>query len=145
MLHSTISRKGGKARSTAKTSANRTKAAAFWKEVREGKRPPPARPRVPPAPEEVARKLAPYCRARGIKRLEVFGSVARGDARRGSDVDLIATFETTPGLQFFGMVDEMSEILSAPVDLLTRQEIDEMTNPFRKQSILADAREILSL
>jgi predicted nucleotidyltransferase len=67
----------------------------------------------------VAELLAPYCRANGIKSLEIFGSVARGTARRGSDVDLIVTFDRPLGLRFFGMADDMAELLNAPVDLLT--------------------------
>ncbi len=140
-----ISRKGGRARSEAKTAANRAKMVAYWKEVQAGKRPPPARPRVPPPPEKIATLLAPYCRANGIKRLELFGSVARRQARRGSDVDLIATFDGPVGLRFFGMPDDMAAILGVPVDLLERQSVDRMTNPYRKDSILADAREILAL
>lgn len=145
MLHSTISRRGGKARSEAKTAANRSKASAFWQDVRAGKRPAPLRPRVPPAPGKIGELLAPYCRANGIRRLEIFGSVARGQPRRGSDVDLIATFDRPIGLRFFGMPDDMAAILGVPVDLMSRQSVDEMTNPYRKESILADAREILAL
>jgi len=43
------------------------------------------------------------------------------------------------------MADEMAAILGVPVDLLDRQTVDEMTNPFRKQSIQADVREIFSV
>jgi predicted nucleotidyltransferase len=88
--------------------------------------------------------LASYCSANGIKSLEVFGSVARGQAHRGSDVDLIATFEQPIGLRFFGMHEDMAEILGVPVDLMTRQTLEQMTNPHRKNSILADARQILA-
>jgi hypothetical protein len=42
------------------------------------------------------------------------------------------------------MPDEMAKILGVPVDLLSRESVDEMTNPFRKTSILADAHEILT-
>ena len=145
MLHSTLSRRGGKARSEAKTIANRAKAAAFWQSVRVGASPAPRRPRVPPDDHEIAKALDAYCRNNGIQRLEIFGSVARGEAKRGSDVDLIATFLRPVGLRFFSMADEMAAILGVPVDLLDRQAVDEMTNPFRKQSIQADAREILSV
>lgn len=136
---------GGRTRSKAKTLANRAKATAFWKAVRAGKAEPPRRPRVPPSPEQAAELLREYCSKNGIRRLEVFGSVARGTARRGSDVDLIATFRRTPGLRFFVMADEMAEILRVPVDLLDRESVDEMTNPYRKQSIMSDVRQILSL
>ena len=97
---------------------------------------------APPAPETIARKLAPYCKASGIVRLEAFGSVARGDARRGSDVDLIATFRENPGLRFFGMEEEMAAILGTSVHLLTQDSVQQMTNPYRRASILADAKVI---
>lgn len=86
--------------------------------------------------------MASYCPQAGITRLEVFGSAARGDARRGSDVDLMATFATNPGLRFFAIEDEMAAILGVPVHLLTRESVEQMSNPFRRASILADAREV---
>jgi len=142
MDHKAFSRKGGKARSPAKTAANRAKAKAYWDAVRSGKKPSPRRSRTPPTPEFIAERLADYCRQTGITRLEVFGSTSRGDAERGSDVDLIATFAENPGLGFFVMEEEMSAILGVPVHLLTRDSVDQMTNPYRRASILEDARAI---
>jgi hypothetical protein len=84
--------------------------------------------------------LAAYCRQAGITRLEAFGSVARGEGRRGSDVDLLATFASNPGLRFFTMEDDMSAILGVPVHLLTRESVEQMSNPYRRESILTDAR-----
>jgi uncharacterized protein len=140
--HATFSRKGGKARSLAKTAANRAKSITYWKAVRAGQRTAPRRRRVPPSLEIVAQMLAAYCRAAGITRLEAFGSAARGEAQRGSDVDLIATFDKNPGLRFFTMEDEMAAILGVPVHLLTRESVDQMSNPYRQASILADAQVI---
>jgi predicted nucleotidyltransferase len=142
MNHAAFSRKGGKARSMAKTVANRAKAAAFWDAVRKGEKPAPRRLRMPPAPEMVAKLLADYCRQAGITRLEVFGSTARGEATRGSDVDLLATFAGNPGLRFFTMEEEMAAILGVPVHLLTRDSVEQLSNPYRRDSILADARVI---
>lgn len=101
-----------------------------------------AAPVLPPSPDEIARRLAPLCRAHGITRLEVFGSVARGDARPGSDVDLIATLTKPLGFRFYGLADDMEEAIGAEVDLLTRHHVDTMTNPFYRESILRDARVI---
>lgn len=64
------------------------------------------------------------------------------DAKRDSDVDLMATFDTNPGLRFFTMADEMTAILGVPVHLLTRESVEQMSNPYRRASILADAKEI---
>lgn len=129
-------------RSAAKTKANRAKARAYWKKVREGKIDPPRRPCAPPSIEEISRRLAPYCRKRGIQELQIFGSAARGEARRGSDIDLIARFSKTPGLSFFGMEEEIAEILGVPVHLMTWESVDQMANPYRKDSILRDAKAI---
>jgi len=90
--------------------------------------------------DAISRLLAPYCREHGIIRLEAFGSTARGEARQGSDVDLLATFSANPGLAFFAMEDDMAAILGVPVHLLTRDSVDQMTNPYRRSSILADAK-----
>jgi predicted nucleotidyltransferase len=140
MDHLAFSRKGGKARSPAKTAANRAKAVAYWKAVREGAALKPGHGRL--SLKAVAEKLAPYCRQNGITQLEVFGSLARGSAKGGSDVDLLATFSRTPGFRFFSMAEEMSGILGSPVHLLTRDSVEEMANPYRKESILADAKVI---
>jgi predicted nucleotidyltransferase len=142
MLHSTFSRKGGQARSLAKTLANREKARRYWEDVRRGKCPAPRRPRRPPAADKLGAMLAAYCRRNGIIRLEVFGSVARGEERRGSDVDLIATFREVPGLRFFNMDKELEAILGVPVHLLTAEAVDAMSNPYRKAAINGERKVI---
>jgi predicted nucleotidyltransferase len=138
VLHTTLSRKGGQVRSPAKTVANRAKIAAFWADVRAGRRAAPHRPRTPPPIEAIARLLAPICQKHGITRLEIFGSAARGESRRGSDVDVIATFREHPGLGIVEIEQSMSQLLGVPVDLLTHEAVEEMANPFRRESILRD-------
>ena len=142
MLHSTVSRKGGQARSPKKTRANRAKAAAFWEAVREHRIAPPRRYRKPPGIDEIRQRLASYCRHHGIIRLDVFGSIARGEGRPGSDVDLIAEFDSNPGLRFFVMEEEISALLGVPAHLLTRDSVKAMPNRLRREAILADARAI---
>jgi predicted nucleotidyltransferase len=55
-------------------------------------------------------------RARGVEALTVFGSVARGDATEGSDVDLAvqpsATF-SAGGFDHFGQLDALRDRLAA--------------------------------
>ena len=115
---------------------------AFWNAVRSGAKPAPRRLCTPPSPEAIATLLTGYCREVGISCLAVFGSLARGEARRGSDVDLLATFAGNPGLRLFTMEEEMAAILGVPVHLLTRESVEQMSNPYRRESILADARVI---
>ncbi len=67
--------------------------------------------------------IAEFCRRHHIRRLAVFGSVLHGDARPDSDLDVLVEFETghVPGLGFFAMEQELSELLGRPVDLNTPQ------------------------
>jgi predicted nucleotidyltransferase len=142
MDHRAISQRGGRARSLAKTVANRAKAAAYWKAVRAGKRPAPRRAGPALDPDAVARLLSECCRRRGIALLEAFGPAGRGGRRRGGEVDLLATFPTDPARGLPSAEAEMAAILGVPVRLLARAAVEHMANPFRRASILADARVI---
>ena len=67
-------------------------------------------------------KLAEFCRARGIRKLSLFGSVLRDDFDPShSDVDVLVEFASgvRPGLKFFGYGDELSEILGQKIDFNT--------------------------
>jgi predicted nucleotidyltransferase len=65
--------------------------------------------------------VAAFCRRHHIRRLSLFGSVLRSDFRPDSDVDVLVEFEPgyVPGLAFFGMEEELSQILGRKVDLNT--------------------------
>jgi predicted nucleotidyltransferase len=59
-------------------------------------------------------------RSFGVKSLALFGSVARGEARLDSDVDLLVEFDRPVGL--FGLVAlqlRLEQILGCPVDIGT--------------------------
>mgnify|MGYP001579267203 CR=1 FL=1 len=69
------------------------------------------------------RRIAEFCRRHRIRRLAFFGSVLRKDFNTHSDVDVLVEFEDAhvPGLAFFTMEKELSEILGYKVDLNTPQ------------------------
>lgn len=57
----------------------------------------------------------------GIVRLSLFGSTARGDAGPSSDVDLLATFDSTRRISLLdiaGMELDLAEMLGCKVDLI---------------------------
>ena len=68
-------------------------------------------------------KIADFCRRNHIRKLSLFGSALRDDFRPDSDIDVLVEFEPghVPGLRFFAMQVELSEILGRPVDLNTPQ------------------------
>ncbi len=60
-------------------------------------------------------------RAAGIERLALFGSVARDQAGIGSDVDLLAAFDSRRPLSLLDVMrleNRLSDLLGAPVDLV---------------------------
>lgn len=54
----------------------------------------------------------------GASNVRVFGSVARGEASAGSDVDFLVDFDTSRGLMpLFRLTTELEGELSCPVDV----------------------------
>jgi hypothetical protein len=70
-------------------------------------------------------KIAEFCRARGIRRLSLFGSVLREDFDpKRSDVDVLAEFEPGAlegvGFRYFGYGEQLAAILGRKVDFCSR-------------------------
>ncbi len=70
-------------------------------------------------------KIAGFCKARGIRKMSLFGSVLRPDFDPGtSDVDVYAEFEPGAlngiGLDYFGYGDELASILGHKVDFCAK-------------------------
>ena len=65
--------------------------------------------------------VAEYCSRHHITSLALFGSVLREDFSPQSDIDVLIEFEPgfTPGLAFFRIQRELSNILGRTVDLNT--------------------------
>ena len=83
-----------------------------------------------PRLEEVKQALAARegeLKAQGVSSLAVFGSVARGEAGPGSDVDLLVEFDRSVGLfHFIHVQDFLGDLLGgAEVDLVIRDAVYE--------------------
>ena len=67
--------------------------------------------------EAMGPRLAELCQKYGIAELSVFGSVARGDARPDSDVDLL--YVRVPGndlgMSYFALQDDLEKLFGRPV------------------------------
>jgi predicted nucleotidyltransferase len=69
---------------------------------------------------EIKSKILPVLKKYGVKRASLFGSVARGESTKNSDIDLLV--ELPEGSSLFelgGLKMELEELLGLKVDILT--------------------------
>lgn len=83
-------------------------------------------------------KIAEFCRRHHIRKLALFGSVLRDDFRPDSDIDVLVEFDPmhVPGLAFFAMQDELSEVFGRRVDLNTPK----FLSRYFRDKVLAEAK-----
>jgi predicted nucleotidyltransferase len=66
----------------------------------------------------------------GVESLRLFGSVARGDASPGSDVDLLVSFRKTPTFSgYMKLRIFLEDLLGAKVDLVTESGLRDLVRP----------------
>lgn len=81
---------------------------------------------------------SPICSELDVKRLDLFGSQARGDAGIKSDVDLLVEFEPSSvplHSRFFTLLHRLEDDLGRKVDLLTHKGL---RNPYFRRRVLAE-------
>jgi predicted nucleotidyltransferase len=87
------------------------------------------------------RAAEPQILAPGGRRLALFGSVARDEATKDSDVDLLVEF--APGQKSFdrfnALYDLLESILNCPVEIVTTDAL----SPYIGPHILAEATDVL--
>lgn len=76
-------------------------------------------------------QIAALCRKYGVRKLELFGSAARGDFDPAdSDIDLFYEFDADPthlADRFFGLMEDLEQLLGRKVDLVSSQDV---RNPY---------------
>lgn len=83
------------------------------------------------------KELEDYCRKNQIKLFGLFGSFARGEANKNSDIDILVDFYKIKSLMEIGGIQyDLEESLGRPVDLVSRRS----TKPALKNNILKDLK-----
>jgi len=93
-----------------------------------------------PVVETRRAELADVCRRHGVRRLELFGSAARGDFDEGkSDLDFLVELagnaQSSPLDEYFDLKDALEALFNRPVDLLSGKSV---RNPYIRASIDKD-------
>jgi len=74
--------------------------------------------------DKIIDKLVSILKKHGAKKIEIFGSYARGEQKEKSDLDVIVEFEKRKSLlELVGIEQELEDALGIKVDLLTRASI----------------------
>ncbi len=90
--------------------------------------------------KRIKKRALPILKQAGVTRSSVFGSYARGDAKKSSDIDIL--IEPPETMSLFGLAGlklDLEEVLGQEVDILTYNSI----HPLLKESILKDQIRIL--
>ncbi len=84
------------------------------------------------------KKMQEYFSTQPVEKVWLFGSCSRGEETLDSDVDLLVTLDSRKpvGLQFFGMYEDLREMLGREVDLVTEDSL----MPFARESANRDKK-----
>ena len=81
--------------------------------------------------DQIKQSIAPVLNQYGVTYAGVFGSVARGEDRSDSDVDILITLKQPVSLlTFFALNDELEGALRCKVDLVTENSLDAHVKPY---------------
>ncbi len=82
--------------------------------------------------------LAEYFKTKPVLKAWLFGSFARGEETAKSDVDILVVLDHSQpvGLEFFGMYEDLKELLGRNVDLVTERSLAS----FARKSVERDRR-----
>jgi predicted nucleotidyltransferase len=91
---------------------------------------------TPVIPEDLATQVRALGARHGVRRIRVFGSVARSEARPDSDIDLLVEYQPGHGgFAFVEFCEGVERLLGRRVDVVTERSL----HPLVRDRVLAQA------
>ncbi|MDP2910673.1 MAG: nucleotidyltransferase family protein [bacterium] len=90
----------------------------------------------------IKKKIAPILKSHDVKKAAIFGSFARGEQNKKSDIDILIKFKKDNDKSLFDLVGlrlDLEEVLKRKVDVLTYNSL----HPLLKNIILKEQKAIL--
>ena len=91
--------------------------------------------------DELREKILPVLLPYGVKSVAVFGSIVRGEDTLESDIDILVELkppsERPPiGLRWFGLEQELEQILERKVDLVSQAALSPYIQPYVEKEMI---------
>ena len=94
---------------------------------------------------QILKKQIPYLQEKyGVQRIAVYGSFAKGNQTKKSDVDILVQLMKPLGLEFIELAYYLEKILKKKVDLATFDTLKRSLESPRYKHIASDIEETLS-
>ena len=86
--------------------------------------------------DTIIKLIAEYFKTQPVLKAYLFGSFSRGDETDSSDIDILIVLDDSQhvGLKFFGMYEDLKDMLGRNVDLVTERSLA----PFARESVDRD-------
>ncbi len=82
-------------------------------------------------------QLEKFCQNQALTYLGVFGSYARGEAKKDSDVDILIDYQQPKSLfTLGGIVADLEEMTGKKIDLVKRTHIKPILKPYILQDLI---------
>ena len=84
----------------------------------------------------IIKLIADYFKTQPVLKAYLFGSFSRGEETESSDIDILIVLDDSQhvGLKFFGMYENLKDLLGRKVDLVTERSLA----PFARESVDRD-------
>ena len=93
-----------------------------------------------PQAKKIKQKILPILRRYNVAKAAIFGSLARGESNKRSDIDLLVEFKGQKSLlDLAGLKIALEELLKTKVDVLTYNSL----HPLLRDKILSEQKVIL--
>lgn len=81
----------------------------------------------------IIKLIADYFKTQPVLKAYLFGSFSRGEETESSDIDILIVLDDSQhvGLKFFGMYEDLKDLLGRKVDLVTERSLA----PFARESV----------
>ena len=86
--------------------------------------------------DTIIKLIANYFKTQPVLKAYLFGSFSRGEETESSDIDILIVLDESQhiGLKFFGMYEDLKDLLGRKVDLVTERSLA----PFARESVNRD-------